>query len=253
MKIVVCMGFYDSFNPSLYDAKNALTRKYLRWCRQLTDISFVFCGSEGAKSKQVVLDEGFDEMSYIEFDQGPHAGKTKVIEKKYEFLFKRALELHPDADIFMATGSSDFIPKKTFEALAYNYSDAEPVYYELQRITEGGILCIKTNALYSYDYSVIQSADHYYTGQNLGGMYACNRACLQKMKRPITLKAGDENDFINQCVKVGAKRVTVGNFFINAKVHGCETHPAEECQEIFKKCIENSKEALDFSELIDNL
>ena len=248
----------ESTPPSTYEEKNKLTRKFIRYCAFIRDhfkdtatFVFLFCGSDGDKSKQTVLDEGFTEENYIEFDQSTVKGDVNtIIEKKYEFLYEYALKKY-NCDFFVSTGSSDFIPPEAFSTMLEIHD--EPRYYELSRIGDNGILCLKTDCdMYVYDKSVLKKST-YYLEQNLGGITACNKKCLEKLGFQMKLTKGNENIFINQCINVGSNCIIMGNFFLNYKVKQCETHSTEECQELFTNHIDIPEYIKKFSDFIDTI
>jgi len=258
MLVVSCACFYDSYKKSMYDEKNKLTRKFIRYCAFLRDhfkdtaeFVFIFCGSDGEKSKQTVLEEGFTDENYIEFDQSTVKGDVNtIIEKKYEFLYEYALKKYA-CDIFISTGSSDFIPPEAFSVMLEVHD--EPCYYELSRIGDNGILCLMSgHDVYAYDKSVLKKSS-YYLKQNLGGITACNKKCLEKLEYQMKLPNGNENIFIDQCIKIGSKCVVIGNFFLNCKVKDCETHSIEECKDLFIKNINVPEYIKKFSDFVNTL
>lgn len=283
-KIIYCLSFYDNVSEDFKDIKQECTRKILRYLQYIKnkfsesiEFNFVICGSEGDKSKNLVLSENFRDDEYFEFDQTPYDKKLTLIEKKFEYSLKVAIKKYPDLDILLLTGSSDFIPEHFFERLLKD-DQSIPKCYGVKSYKSGGSI-IYHNFLNDIENTLImdfkscldarhtavrklgRKASHKIIHMNkllsyelIGGVIGFNKKLVQLMNGCIKFPNGNEYLVYLKAIKMGAKPMGLCDYWINIKVPGSDLNPYESQIE-FYHChkFEMSDEVKNFFELIYSL
>jgi hypothetical protein len=147
LKIVLTMCFFDNNNNNKTKITKLMMKYYLFLRNHLKDqinIKYLLVGSEKNKSKDLVLNLGFEKDEYIEYKQ-QNISKLDIIERKYLFAWETAMKLYPDLDILLTNGSSDFICINYFENLIKNFKYNEPQIYGINNFNNNGSVYLLNN------------------------------------------------------------------------------------------------------------
>jgi hypothetical protein len=238
MNIVLVMCFYDSFGKFNKSEKRNVTLlilKYYKYIKELlkknhgVKMDFVLVGSEKEASKQTVIDSGLSSDYYYEFSQENYNSHRKIIQDKYEYGYRVALQKYKNTlDLLLTNGSSDFIPTKFFEGLIKNEllnTNNQPYFY--------GISSLKfKNSFIFYMYDNINNC--YFVSDNtrkdrpnetvcrginfVGGIYGFNKQLLNNINYKISLPDGNEYVLESEMISKKAVPKSLCNWFINYKI-----------------------------------
>lgn len=202
MNIVLVMPFYDQ-----NEEKRKLTKlqfKYQLYIKEKlkelnTNIDFVLVGSEGDISKKFVTDIGFREDEYFEFDQTQCKNVLDIIQKKYEFGNKMAIEKYTNLDILIMNSSNDFVPFEFYENLLAKHNKEIPQLGLIDGYKNGGFYCFINN---NFDNVYIKNKCYKSKTQVfLSGCFSFNKKVIELSNNEIIFPGANEYTMIEHYVK----------------------------------------------------
>jgi hypothetical protein len=221
LKIVLTMCFFDNNNNNKTKITKLMMKYYLFLRNHLKDqinIKYLLVGSEKNKSKDLVLNLGFEKDEYIEYKQ-QNISKLDIIERKYLFAWETAMKLYPDLDILLTNGSSDFICINYFENLIKNFKYNEPQIYGINNFNNNGSVYLLNN---NFDniYQLNSIKNKFINSTTfIGGIYGFNKRLLNNLNNKLILPKGNEYKLEEYCLKNGNAVIYFNsNFFINFKI-----------------------------------
>lgn len=266
LNLVLTMCFYDYSDKS----KMAITQAILKYYKYIqtrlhkldVNIDYVLVGSENEQSKNLVLNSGFTENEYFEWDQTPFRDNVfKIIENKYHFAWKTATNKYPNLDVLLTNGSSDFIPFIFFENLIKFYNKDIPVVYGINSYKYNGFIILVDNDIQNtyiinniIDKRTNQRVNVIYNTEFIGGIYAFNKPLLKRINYNLKIPNGDEYQLERFLISSGAKIKKLCNHFINFKYNKCDCTPFQtlfDCYHI-NKYSNSDPDILNFLKLIHN-
>jgi hypothetical protein len=260
LHLVYTMPFYDKNKQ-----KEEITLKQLKYYKYIQNVliniavmDFVFVGSEKEKSKKLVLQAGFSETEYYEFDQTPYQKNVlKIIENKYLFGLDTAIKKYPSLDVLLMSGSSDFTPLCFFKNLIKNYDKNIPSIYGINGFKSNGCMILVENDIQnSHIFYKIDNNRMIFNVELMTGILGFNKKMLIDIDHKLILPNGNEYLLEKYILKNGGVVNMCCSFNVNYKISNCEYTSFKNLKMVHKK-IEKYKNNIEdvnkFLKFIDNL
>ena len=253
------MCFYDKTK-----SKEQITLKQLKYYlyikkllfKKNINIDFILVGSENNKSRNTILNAGFTNNEYYEFNQKKYNSILKIIEKKYLFAWNIAIKKYPKLDILLTNGSSDFIPINFFINIHRNYNPNIPYLYGINGFKKkGNIILVNNNINNKY---ILKNINHreIYNFNFLGGIYGFSKKLLENINNNLILPEGNEYELEKYLMKFGNPVINyLTNFFVNYKIDNSECTSFDIINDLYniEKYNNDNSEINNFLEFINNI
>ena len=139
--------------------------------------------------QKFVLDLGFREDEYFEFDQTKCKNVLEIIEKKYDFGIKTAIDKYKDLDILVMNSSNDFVPFEFYENLLKKFNKDIPNGV-IEGMSKGGFYCLINNNFNNV--YIKNNCRSNIEKEILSGCFSFNKKLIEKCNNTIKFPKANE-------------------------------------------------------------